>query len=221
MNTRRGSSVSSTSTKRMSLDQGAIEKEEAQGISDILNKPDDVEVPPCAPAPCLAPIPPSAPFVTFPLGEEEGPHGLSESSPPSSCSSSTITSPTSTITPSTIYPSGKQNPFPGSGAPDDPYLVDFLRGEHDPANPYNWSRGRKWLITAVIALATFGISFASSSYSAGIEGIREEFGATEEEGVAGLSLYVLGECGVSLEGDWLDAVIPASSAQPLCALAPR
>lgn len=46
---------------------------------------------------------------------------------------------------------------------------------------------------AIIAISTLCISFASSSYSSAIPDIMKTFkGTTQEEGIAGLSLYVLG-----------------------------
>lgn len=35
--------------------------------------------------------------------------------------------------------------YPGNGTVYDPYIVDWNLA--DPANPYNWSKRRKWLIT--------------------------------------------------------------------------
>lgn len=47
---------------------------------------------------------------------------------------------------------------------------------------------------AVIAMSALCISFASSSYSAAIPDVMRELnGKSQEEGIAGLSLYVLGK----------------------------
>jgi hypothetical protein len=47
---------------------------------------------------------------------------------------------------------------------------------------------------AIIAISALCISFASSSYSSAIPDIMAEFeGTSQEQGIAGLSLYVLGE----------------------------
>lgn len=35
--------------------------------------------------------------------------------------------------------------YPGSGTAQDPYVVDWDKG--DPEDPYNWSPRRKWAIT--------------------------------------------------------------------------
>ena len=84
------------------------------------------------------------------------------------------------------------SPYPGSGTPEDPYLVDWLPDE--PSNPYNWRPSFKWMNMAVIAMSALCISFASSSYSAAIPDVMEQLnGKNQEEGIAGLSLYVLGK----------------------------
>ncbi len=38
--------------------------------------------------------------------------------------------------------------YPGKGTHEDPYVVDWDIG--DAENPYNWSRSRKWAITAQV-----------------------------------------------------------------------
>jgi MFS family permease len=83
-----------------------------------------------------------------------------------------------------------EHPFPGSGTPADPYLVDWAPGER--ANPYNWAKGYRWAITGVIGISTLCIAFASSAYSTAVGGIVAEFGANNELVVAGLSFYVIG-----------------------------
>ncbi|KAA1471222.1 MFS general substrate transporter [Dentipellis sp. KUC8613] len=80
--------------------------------------------------------------------------------------------------------------YPGSGTADDPYVVEWDIG--DPENPYNWPSKRKWLITSQLALGTFTVSFASSSYSGGISFLRQDIPMSEEVAVLGISLYVIG-----------------------------
>lgn len=82
------------------------------------------------------------------------------------------------------------NPYPGKGTVDDPYLVDWLIGES--ANPYNWGNAYRWTVTAVVAMATLCISFASSAYSAAIADIESHFHVSSTVAVLGLSLYVVG-----------------------------
>lgn len=104
--------------------------------------------------------------------------------------------PTITSTPCTSRPSSpplpEESPYPGAGTPEDPFLVDWLPDE--PSNPYNWRPSFKWMNMAVIAISALCISFASSSYSAAIPDVmRQLHGKSQEEGIAGLSLYVLGQ----------------------------
>jgi MFS family permease len=83
------------------------------------------------------------------------------------------------------------NPYKGHGTTSDPYLVDWLPDER--ANPYNWSSAYRWMVTFVIAVSALCVAFASSSYSAAIQDLHREFpNMGQEEGIAGLSLYVLG-----------------------------
>ena len=94
--------------------------------------------------------------------------------------------------PPTRQSQDEESPYPGSGTPEDPYLVDWLPDE--PSNPYNWRPSFKWMNMAVIAMSALCISFASSSYSAAIPDVMRQLnGKSQEEGIAGLSLYVLGE----------------------------
>lgn len=87
------------------------------------------------------------------------------------------------------------NPYKGHGTPSDPYLVDWLPDER--ANPYNWSSAYRWMVTFVIAISALCVAFASSSYSAAITDLHREFPSmNQEEGIAGLSLYVLGFSGI-------------------------
>lgn len=92
----------------------------------------------------------------------------------------------------------EESPYPGAGTPEDPYLVDWL--DDEPSNPYNWRPAFKWTTMAIIAISTLCISFASSSYSSAISDIMVQFeGTTQEQGIAGLSLYVLGQSSSSLQ----------------------
>jgi len=93
--------------------------------------------------------------------------------------------------PASPHSSVEESPYPGLGTPEDPYLVDWL--DDEPANPYNWRPAFKWTTMAIIAISTLCISFASSSYSSAIPDIMKTFkGTTQEQGISGLSLYVLG-----------------------------
>jgi MFS family permease len=56
----------------------------------------------------------------------------------------------------------------------------------------NFPRGRKWAIAILQSLSTFAVTFASSAYVSGIEGVRQRFGVSSEVATLGLSLFVLG-----------------------------
>lgn len=56
-------------------------------------------------------------------------------------------------------------PFPGEGTVDDPYMVSWI--DNDPANPLNFTKGRKWLNALVLAMAVWTVSIASSGFSQG------------------------------------------------------
>lgn len=70
-------------------------------------------------------------------------------------------------------------------------LVDF-DGEADPLNPQNWSMTKKVYTTALWALTTSWITFASAIYSAGLEQICEEFHVSYTTANAGTALLIFG-----------------------------
>ncbi|KAH8812358.1 major facilitator superfamily domain-containing protein [Xylogone sp. PMI_703] len=80
--------------------------------------------------------------------------------------------------------------YEGSGTESDPFLVTWI--DNDPRNPHGMPTWRKWLITAVLSIATLAVAFNSSSYSGCIFQIIETFDASDEVAALGLSLYVLG-----------------------------
>lgn len=56
-------------------------------------------------------------------------------------------------------------PFPGEGTAEDPYMISWL--ENDPANPLNFTKGKKWLNALILAMAVWTVSIASSGFSQG------------------------------------------------------
>lgn len=56
-------------------------------------------------------------------------------------------------------------PFPGKGTEEDPYMISWV--EDDPANPLNFTKGRKWTNALILALAVWTVSIASSGFSQG------------------------------------------------------
>lgn len=69
-------------------------------------------------------------------------------------------------------------------------------GINDPENPMNFSLGRKIWMSTMASFMTFGVSFASSVFSADTRATAKKFNVSEEVMVLGVSLYVLGfSCG--------------------------
>jgi hypothetical protein len=80
--------------------------------------------------------------------------------------------------------------YPGNGTANDPYIVDYMHEDRQDA--LNFSKGRKWAIAILQALSTFAVTFASSVYVGGIEGVEQRFDVSGEVATLGLSLFVLG-----------------------------
>ncbi|KAF4335197.1 major facilitator superfamily transporter [Fusarium beomiforme] len=70
-------------------------------------------------------------------------------------------------------------------------IVDF-EGDSDRLNPQNWPMGKKVYTTALWALTTCWITFASAIYSAGTAEISQEFHVSFEVANAGTSLLIFG-----------------------------
>ncbi|KAI9728727.1 MAG: hypothetical protein M1828_002833 [Chrysothrix sp. TS-e1954] len=80
--------------------------------------------------------------------------------------------------------------YDGSGTEEDPFIVTWI--DHDPRNPMLYASYKKWLLVLLVAFATLAVAFVSSAYSGGVNEIIEQFGASEEVAVLGISLFVLG-----------------------------
>ncbi|PIL23769.1 MFS general substrate transporter [Ganoderma sinense ZZ0214-1] len=80
--------------------------------------------------------------------------------------------------------------YPGAGTAQNPYLVDW--DVLDQENPFNWSKSRKWAITAQLGLSAFAVSFCSSCYSGGLASMSAELDLSTTVAILGVSLYVLG-----------------------------
>ena len=61
----------------------------------------------------------------------------------------------------------------------------------DPANPQNWSTGKKLFVTAQICIYTFSVYIGSSLYVASIPDVMRLFHVSEAAASLGLALYVL------------------------------
>ncbi|KAI0340631.1 MFS general substrate transporter [Trametopsis cervina] len=80
--------------------------------------------------------------------------------------------------------------YTGRGTPEDPFVVVW--DDHDPEDPFNWSKGRRWLITLQLAIGTWTVSFCSSSYTGGLARMESDLHMSREVAILGVSLYVLG-----------------------------
>ncbi|THH29415.1 hypothetical protein EUX98_g4786 [Antrodiella citrinella] len=75
----------------------------------------------------------------------------------------------------------------------DAYEVRFE--PDDPDNPQNWSRLRKWGLTALAGMLVMNIQFASSAPAELVAGpLKKEFGFSLEVGALLISVYVAGYC---------------------------
>ena len=73
---------------------------------------------------------------------------------------------------------------------DPAFEVDFEVG--DRGNPQNWSSWYKCLVIGVMSYATTCVVLYSTSYTSAIPGIVDTLGASNIEGVLGLTTYLLG-----------------------------
>ncbi|KIJ29895.1 hypothetical protein M422DRAFT_235088 [Sphaerobolus stellatus SS14] len=80
--------------------------------------------------------------------------------------------------------------YTGTGTKEDPFIIDWH--EHDYENPKQWTRLRRWLLTLLVSFATWNVSFASSSYSAGLGPLSSDLHTTRILADLGISVYVLG-----------------------------
>ncbi|KAH6623649.1 major facilitator superfamily domain-containing protein [Chaetomium tenue] len=76
------------------------------------------------------------------------------------------------------------------GTEQEPIIVEFHKD--DPENPMNWGQIRKWFVACIATLSVFVVTFTSSAYSESSVEILQEFGASTEVFVVGVSVYVLG-----------------------------
>ncbi|CRG88786.1 putative transporter mfs2 [Talaromyces islandicus] len=82
--------------------------------------------------------------------------------------------------------------YEGAGTEEDPYLVTWLENG-DEENPLRWSSSYQWAVTWLVAWTTLAASFASSSYSAAIPKVQQEFpGYSSQVYIMGVSAFVLG-----------------------------
>jgi Na+/melibiose symporter-like transporter len=80
--------------------------------------------------------------------------------------------------------------YPGSGTPEDPFIVTWL--DKDAENPRTYSTAFKISNLSLLALMCFCITFASSTYTAVEEQVTAEFDCSKEVFFIGLSLMLVG-----------------------------
>ena len=66
-------------------------------------------------------------------------------------------------------------------------------GPNDPYHAQNWPMKKKLPVAIVLGYVTLTAAFGSSIFSAAIGSVAEHFGVSQEVGILGVSLYVLGE----------------------------
>jgi len=99
-------------------------------------------------------------------------------------------------TPSTLHGEDVEKTAPDSGnvvqtQKARPDLVEF-DGPDDPGNPKNWSRRKRWVITAVGSILTFSVTFSSSIFSVAINPVAKEYNIGTVTSTLGVSLFLFG-----------------------------
>ena len=84
----------------------------------------------------------------------------------------------------------KTIPIAPTKTSDGNILVDWYTTD-DPANPQNWSNGKRFFVALVICLYTFAVYCGSAIYTTSEQGVIERFGVSPEDSSLPLSLYVL------------------------------
>ncbi|KAI9692813.1 MAG: hypothetical protein M1822_004807 [Bathelium mastoideum] len=69
-------------------------------------------------------------------------------------------------------------------------LIDWL--PNDPANPRNWTTGKKFFVTFEVCLLTTSVYIGSAIYTAGLQGVTQRFHVSETVALLGLTLFVIG-----------------------------
>ncbi|GAA5951045.1 hypothetical protein JCM3765_004662 [Sporobolomyces pararoseus] len=72
----------------------------------------------------------------------------------------------------------------------DPIFVDW-DGPDDPANPFNWSRRRKWVISSVGIMFCALVSLSVSGYSIAVVSVREELHASKILSLLGITMFTV------------------------------
>ena len=73
---------------------------------------------------------------------------------------------------------------------DPGFEIDFE--EDEKGNPQTWPLWYKGIVIAVMSYGTTCVVLYSTSYTSAIPGMIEEFGITDNEGILGVTTYLLG-----------------------------
>lgn len=65
-------------------------------------------------------------------------------------------------------------------------------GPDDPLHAQNWPLKKKLIVAIVLGYVTLTAAFGSSIFSTAIGTVANKFGVSQEVGILGVSLYVLG-----------------------------
>ena len=85
---------------------------------------------------------------------------------------------------------GPSRPIVPERLDDGTVLVDWYTTD-DPANPQNWSLGKKCLVAVQICMYTVAFYMGSAIYSPSEGGVIKKFGVSPQLAAMGLSMYVL------------------------------
>ena len=86
---------------------------------------------------------------------------------------------------------GGGKPFPPPLPEREEYVVEF-DGPTDPLHAQNWPLKKKLIVAIVLGYVTLTAAFGSSIFSTATAIVAEKFGVSQEVGILGVSLYVLG-----------------------------
>lgn len=90
-----------------------------------------------------------------------------------------------------LPPFGAGKAYPPPLPEKEEYVVEF-EGPDDPLHPQNWLLKRKVLIGLILGWTTIISSFTSSIFSTATTDVAKLFGVSNEVGILGLSLFVVG-----------------------------
>ncbi|CAK3743053.1 related to MFS multidrug transporter [Lecanosticta acicola] len=94
------------------------------------------------------------------------------------------------VAPTTVNRTWTRDTAGTSGTHDPEFEVDF--GEDDKSNPQDWSLWYKGIVIMIFSYATTCTVLYSTSYTSAIPGMTREFGIGENEGILGVTTYLLG-----------------------------